>query len=64
MEDDRVAEWTILGRGGIDSRRRREFGAITREEIRKALAKMKGGKAPGMDRVVAEFLKVGGEVVI
>ena len=64
VEDDRVAELTIFGRSGINSRRRKEFGAITREEIRQALAKMKGGKAPGMDGVDAEFMKVGGDVMI
>ena len=59
MEDDRVAELIILGRGGIDSTRRKEFGTITGEEIRQALTRMKGGKASGMDGVDAELMKVG-----
>ena len=52
MEDDRVAELITLGTRGIASIKRKKLLAITGEEMRLTLAKMKGGKAPGMDRVM------------
>ena len=36
---------------------------ITREEVKRALNEMKGGKAPGMDGVRVEMLKEGGVTV-
>ena len=43
MEDDSVAELTILGVRGIGSVGRKDFGAITEDKIRLALASQ-GGK--------------------
>ena len=37
---------------------------ITREEVKRALNEMKGGKAPGMDGVRVEMLKEGGVTVL
>ena len=45
-----------------EERRRREENEreITKEEVKRALNEMKGGKAPGMDGVRVEMLKEGG----
>ena len=37
---------------------------ITREEVERALNEMKGGKAPGMDGVRVEILKVWGVTIL
>ena len=37
---------------------------ITREEVKRALNEMKGGKAPGMDGMRVEMLKEGGVTVL
>ena len=37
---------------------------ITREEVKRALNEMKGGKAPGMDGVTVEMLKEEGVTVL
>ena len=37
---------------------------ITREEVKRVLNEMKGGKAPGMDGVRVEMLKEGGVTVL
>ena len=39
-------------------------GPIKKREIRQAIGRLKGGKAPGIDGVTAEMLKAGGEVVV
>ena len=37
---------------------------IIREEVKRALNEMKGGKAPGMECVRVEMLKEGGVIVL
>ena len=37
---------------------------MTREEVVKAVGKLRNGKSAGDDRIVAELLKNGGEVMI
>ena len=37
---------------------------ITREEVEKAMGKLKNGKAAGNDNITAELLKNGGEAVV
>ena len=37
---------------------------ITEEEIRKVLARMKTGRAPGIDGCMVEFMKLGGDSII
>ena len=37
---------------------------MTREEVEKAVGKLRNGKSAGNDRIVAELLKNGGEAMI
>ena len=37
---------------------------ITREEVSKAITRLRGGKAPGVDGISAEMLKYGGDAVV
>jgi len=39
-------------------------GPISRREVKRAIGRLKMGKAPGVDGITAEMLKFGGEVVI
>ncbi|KAK3889840.1 hypothetical protein Pcinc_006166 [Petrolisthes cinctipes] len=45
-------------------RRQDVQGELGREGVRKAIGKLKMGKAPGVDGITAEMLKCGGEVVV
>ena len=47
------------GGGGL-----RVQGPMTRREVKRAIKRLKTGKAPGMDGITAEMLKYGGEAVI
>jgi len=40
-----------------------DTAAPTTDEIRKAITKLKAGKSPGPDRITAEMLHLGGDVV-
>ena len=62
--DDRVADVECIGRGGVQSERVRESGLVEREEVVKALRKMKCGKAAGLDGIAVEFIKKGGDCVV
>lgn len=37
---------------------------ITREEVSKAITRLRGGKVPGVDGISAEMLKYGGDAVV
>ena len=52
--------WGMVGGAG----RVGEQGVVTRKEIRKAVKKLKLGKAPGSDGIRAEMVKYGGDVMI
>ena len=61
--EDREAKiscWGMVQGGG----RIKEQKGITKKEIRRAVGKLKLGKAPGSDGVRAEMLKYGGEPII
>ena len=45
--------------GGSKIKRGREDEKVVNEEVRKALKKMKSGKAPGVDGIACEMLKAG-----
>ena len=46
--------------GGSKIERGREDKRVVKEEVRKALKKMKSGKASGVDGIACEMLKAGG----
>ncbi len=50
---------TVAGRGRIPMQRE-----ISRLEIQKAIARLKCGKAAGMDGITAEMMKYGGDAVV
>ena len=54
---------TSFGMGGQGRRATRQ-GPIRKREVRRAISKLKMGKAPGVDGVSAEMLKAGGETVV
>ena len=64
--DERVAKVVVTP--FVGSRGRRVDGSenekIDAVEVRKAIAEMKSGKAPGMDGCTVEYLKKGGEAVV
>ncbi|XP_071512677.1 uncharacterized protein [Panulirus ornatus] len=62
--DDRVADIGCFGRGGVQSERVRENDLVNREEVVKALRKMKAGKAAGLDSIAVEFIKKGGDCIV
>ena len=41
-----------------------EQGSVSRREVKRAIGRLKMGKAPGVDGITAEMLRFGGEVVI
>lgn len=52
--------WRMERGGG----RIKEQKEISRREIKRAVGKLKLGKAPGMDGIRAEILKYGGEEIV
>jgi len=63
VDSNRSAVITCMGMTG-DARRLTEQGTITRGVIRRAIERLKVGKAAGMDGITAEMLKFGGDVVV
>lgn len=64
VQDEREADVMCIGRGDIVSDRVSELEKISVDEVKRAVKKMKGGKATGLDEVYAEFLKEGGASMI
>ncbi len=48
----------------IHDKRPHTQGRLEQSEIMEAIRKLKLGKAPGLDGIIAEMLKYGGEIVI
>lgn len=64
MFDDGVTDMKCLGWGGMQSERVVERGLMKREEVVKALHRIKCDKAVGMDGIAVEFLKLGDDCVV
>ena len=54
----------MCGRDILRGGRQQVQEQITREEISKAITRLRGGKAPGVDGISAEMLKYGGDAVV
>ena len=63
VENKKAAVVTCMGmeRGGA---RLNVQGQVSRREVKRAIGRLKMGKAPGVDGITAEMLRFGGEVVI
>ena len=64
VNDDRVAAISVVGNGRGMPRCERCNEAIGGDEINSNVRKLKGGKSPGVDEVMGEYLKSGGVSVI
>ena len=64
VEDRREVVISSVGMGRSKIERGREDERVVKEEVRKALKKMKSGKAPGVDGIACEMLKAGEATVI
>ena len=64
VEDGMESVMTGGGRRGVRGGRCMEIDDVRREEVVKALQKMKNGKATGVDEIAAEFLRKGGDSVV
>jgi len=63
FDDGRVAELTDARVYEIDENRRIHM-KVNLEDVRKAVKKLKKGKAPGVDGITSEMLCLGGEGVL
>ena len=63
VNEEREVQLTTLGRGGARSNRKNEEVHISGKEVTDAIAKLKYGKAVGMDGVSVEMIKKGGKAV-
>lgn len=63
VNEEREVQLTTLGRGGTRSNRKKEEVRISEKEVADAIAKLKCGKAMGMDGVSVEMIKKGGKTV-
>ena len=63
-KEDREADIVAVGGVQVPVMGAENEREITREEVKRALNEMKGGKAPGMDGVRVEMLKEGGATVL
>ena len=57
VEDWKEAVFLTIGMGGSKIEWGREDESVVKEEVRKALMKIKSGKAPGVDGIACEMLK-------
>jgi hypothetical protein len=64
VEDDRRANLTSMGKGGVTSRNVGNNKAIKMQEVEEAVKKLKNGKAAGEDGIANEMLKKGGPAVV
>ena len=48
----------------VEDRSTSDTAEVTREEVKKAMSKLKNGKAAGSDEIVAELVKNGGEAMV
>ena len=64
VQEDREADIVAVGGVQVPVMREESETEITRQEVKRALNEMKGGKAPGMDGVRVETLKEGDVTVL
>ena len=64
VTEEREAEIAAVGGGRRMPTMNEMDGEIEREEVERAISRMKGGKAPGMDGIAAECIKNGGVAVV
>ena len=64
VQEDREADIVAVGLVQVPVMGKESEKEITTEEVKRALNKTKGGKAPGMDGVKVEMLKEGGVTVL
>jgi hypothetical protein len=63
MENDRQADLTFMGTGGVTSRNVEHHNVIKRQEVEEAVNKLMNEKAAEEDGIDNEMLKGGPEVV-
>ena len=56
VAEDTIVELPTLGRGGMKSTRKKEWSGISVKEVGDVVAKLKYGKAVGLDEVSAEII--------
>ena len=64
VQGDREADIVAVGGVQVPVMGEENERQITKEEVKRAMNEMKGGKAPGMDGVRVEMLKEGGVTVL